>query len=59
MREKLSGEIRADCAYTIREFCARTGMGYQRVHKYTHENHHTQALNTPAYPFAPHAAWPQ
>lgn len=34
MNAKLSGEIRADCAYTIREFCARTGMGYQRVHKY-------------------------
>jgi hypothetical protein len=33
MREKLSGEIRADCAYTVREFCQRTGLGFQRVHE--------------------------
>lgn len=28
---KLAGEIRADAAYTIREFCARTGIGHERV----------------------------
>lgn len=33
-REKLCGEIRADCAYTVREFCQRTGMGHRRVHEY-------------------------
>jgi hypothetical protein len=31
MQEKLAGEIRADCAYTIREFCRRTGIGRERV----------------------------
>jgi len=29
-----AGEIRGDAAYTVREFCRRTGMGYQRVHKH-------------------------
>lgn len=30
---KLAGEIRADCAYTVREFCQRTGLGHEHVHK--------------------------
>lgn len=33
MKDKLAGEIRADCAYTVREFCRRTGLGHQHVHR--------------------------
>lgn len=31
MKEQLAGEIRADAAYTVKEFCARTGIGQERV----------------------------
>lgn len=33
MKPKLVGEIRSDCAYTVREFCQRTGLGFQKVHE--------------------------
>jgi len=34
MQEKLNGEIRSDCAYTVREFCKRTGIGGRHVHEH-------------------------
>jgi hypothetical protein len=34
MNAKLIGEIRADCVYTVREFCKRTGIGSRHVHEH-------------------------